>query len=91
MKAWALGIGIALVGTAATAQISPSSSPSQILVSATGTALAAPDRATISYVVRGEGATSDEATTKLRDQAKAIRVGAEQLARSQCSCAEKLR
>lgn len=78
MKAWALGAGIALMATAAAAQ---TGAPSQILVSATGTAQAAPDRATISYVVRGEGATSDEATSRLRDQAKAIRVGAEQMVR----------
>ncbi len=78
VKAWILAMGFALAATAATAQ---TSSPSQIFVSATGTALAAPDRATIAYTVRGEGATSDEATTKLRDQAKAIRAGAEQVVR----------
>ncbi|WP_267434190.1 SIMPL domain-containing protein [Sphingomonas sp. GM_Shp_1] len=78
MKAWTLGMCVALTTTAAVAQ---TSSPSQILVSATGTAQAPPDRATISYTVRGEGATSDEATTRLRDQAKTIRAGAEQVVR----------
>jgi|GEM_PF-1012512 len=78
MKTWTLGLCVALTATAAAAQTNP---PSQILVSATGTAQAPPDRATISYVVRGEGATSDEATAKLRDQARAIRTGAEQVVR----------
>lgn len=78
MKSWTLGLCFALTATAAGAQ---TSAPSQILVSATGTAQAPPDRATISYTVRGEGTTSDEATAKLRDQAKAIRAGAEQVVR----------
>lgn len=50
-------------------------SPSQILVSAVGTARTPPDMATVGFTLRGEGATSDEAAAKLRDDARAMSAG----------------
>lgn len=60
------------VGARANAQ---APSPSQILVSAIGTARTPPDMVTVGFTLRGEGATSDEATSKLRDSAKAMSTG----------------
>ena len=57
------------VSSSAEAQ-TPSSS--QILVSASGTAKTPPDMVTVGFTLRGEGVTSDEATSKLRDSAKAM-------------------
>jgi len=71
MKLAVLSIMIA-VSSSAEAQ-TPSSS--QILVSASGTAKTPPDMATVGFTLRGEGVTSDEASSKLRDNAKAMRTG----------------
>lgn len=79
MKMLTTGIAIGLTATGAAAQ--QTVEPPQIQISATGTAKTPPDRVTVRYQVRGEGATSDEATAKLRDGAKAIRTGAEGLLR----------
>jgi uncharacterized protein len=49
--------------------------PSQILVSASGTARTPPDMVTIGFTLRGEGATSDEAAAKLRDGAASMSKG----------------
>jgi uncharacterized protein YggE len=57
--------------------------PSQILVSASGTAKNAPDMATVSFTLRGEGATSDEAAEKLRDSADAVKRGVRSLLRGE--------
>ena len=78
MKRRMIGILLALSASGAIAQ---TTTPPQIQVSATGTAKTPPDRVTVAYRVRGEGATSVEATAKLRDSAKAIRNGAEGLLR----------
>ncbi|MDZ7280904.1 SIMPL domain-containing protein [Sphingomonas sanguinis] len=80
MKAATIGMVMILSASGAIAQ---TVEPPQIQVSGTGTAKAPPDRATVGYRVRGEGATSDEATTRLRDNAKAIRTGAEGLLRGE--------
>lgn len=72
-----------LLGLSATSALAqtPAVPSRQILVSAMGTARTPPDRVTVGYTVRGEGATSDEATTKLRDQVQAIRTGVQGLLR----------
>lgn len=49
--------------------------PPQILVSAIGSAMTPPDMVTVGFTLRGEGATSDEATSKLRESAKAMSTG----------------
>ena len=61
----------ALAASPAVAQ----TAPSQILVSASGTALTPPDVVTVGFTLRGEGSRSDEAVTRLRDSAKAVNVG----------------
>src|ERR1700712_2787820 len=66
-------LAILLFSGSAWAQTSPPLP--QILVSATGTAKTPPDMATIGFTLRGEGATSDEAVTKLRDDAKTMAAG----------------
>ncbi len=71
MKLAVLAIMIA-VSPSAEAQ-TPSSS--QILVSASGTAKTPPDMVTVGFTLRGEGMTSDEASSKLRDSAQAMRAG----------------
>jgi len=71
MKLAVLAIMIA-ASSSAEAQ-TPSSS--QILVSASGTAKTPPDMVTVGFTLRGEGVTSDEATSKLRDGAKAMSAG----------------
>ncbi len=74
---------VVLLGMSATNALAqtPPVPPRQILVSALGTARTPPDRVTVGYMVRGEGATSDEATAKLRDQAQTIRAGVQGLLR----------
>lgn len=52
----------------------------RILISATGTVKTQPDRATIGFTVRGEGTSSDEAMSKVRDTNAAIRSGIASLA-----------
>ncbi|MDY0958062.1 SIMPL domain-containing protein [Sphingomonas sp. CFBP8993] len=79
MRKLSLAVLAGLSTTGALAQTAQP--PRQILVSALGTARTPPDRVTVGYMVRGEGATSDEATAKLRDQAKAIRSEVEGLLR----------
>jgi len=82
MKTTWMGMVFATVTTgAATGAVAQTSSEPQIMVSAVGSAKTPPDRVAVGYNVRGEGATSDEATTKLRDTAKAIRAGAEGMLR----------
>jgi uncharacterized protein YggE len=71
MKLAVLAIMIA-VSSSAEAQ-TPSSS--QILVSASGTAKTPPDMVTVGFTLRGEGVTSDKASSKLRDSAKAMSAG----------------
>lgn len=78
MKTVMIGMLLGMSATGALAQTVP---PPQIQVSATGIAKTLPDRVTVTYQVRGEGATSDEAAAKARDSAKAIRSGAEGLLR----------
>lgn len=78
MKTVMIGMLLGMSATGALAQTVP---PPQIQVSATGIAKTLPDRVTMTYQVRGEGATSDEAAAKARDSAKAIRSGAEGLLR----------
>ena len=63
----------ALFLIAAPAQAQTASS--QILVSATGTVKTPPDMATIAFTLRGEGATSDEAATNLRNSAAKVSAG----------------
>ncbi|WP_312489845.1 SIMPL domain-containing protein [Sphingomonas sp.] len=70
-----------LLGLSATGALAQTVPPPQIQVTATGIAKTSPDRVTVAYQVRGEGTTSDEATAKARDSAKAIRTGAEGLLR----------
>lgn len=60
-------VSITIAGPAS-AQQSPS-----ILISATGTVESAPDKAFISYDLRGEGSTSDEALEQLNAREAAIR------------------
>lgn len=69
MRVLAMAILAAAPGAVANAQTPQSP---QILVAASGTARTAPDMATIGFTLRGEGATSDEAASKLRDQAAAM-------------------
>ncbi|PNU02337.1 SIMPL domain-containing protein [Novosphingobium guangzhouense] len=69
MRIVALAILMATPGSTAAAQTVQAP---QILVSASGTAKTVPDMATINFTLRGEGATSDEAASKLRDQAAAM-------------------
>jgi len=69
MRVLALVILAAAPGSVAMAQAQQAP---QILVSASGTAKTAPDMATINFTLRGEGTTSDEAATKLKDQAAAM-------------------
>ncbi len=73
---WTVPAAAALIATAtaAAAQTDPTPSP-QILVSATGMVRTAPDMVTLGFTVRGEGATSDEATAKVRDIGGTIRSG----------------
>ena len=71
MKLAVLAIMIA-VSSSAEAQ---TPSPSQILVSKSGTAKTPPDMVTVGFTLRGEGVTSDEASSKLRDSAKAMSAG----------------
>ena len=78
MKATTVGMLMLLSASGAIAQ---TTEPPQIRVSGSGTAKTLPDRATVGYRVRGEGTTSDEATARLRDTAKAIRTGVEGLLR----------
>lgn len=79
MRAMTVGMVLMMSAGGAVAQTAPPQP--QIQVSGTGTAKTPPDRATVGYQVRGEGATSDEATARLRDNAKVIRTGAEGLLR----------
>lgn len=66
------GLAIIAVSSSAGAQMPL---PSQILVSASGTAKTPPDMVTVGFTLRGEGVTSDEASSKLRDSAKAMSAG----------------
>ena len=68
----ALSVTTAFASPAAIAQ---SIDSARILVSANGTVKTPPDMVTIGYTVRGEGTTSDDAVTALRDSAKAITSG----------------
>lgn len=77
LAVWAILIA---TGSSTTAQVAPPTS--QILVSASGTARTPPDMVTLGFTVRGEGATSDEATGKLRDGSSAIRAGVTGLLRT---------
>lgn len=70
-KRASIGVALALAATPAIAQ----TAPSQILVSASGTAETPPDMVTVSFMLRGEGTTSDEAVTRLRDNAKTLSAG----------------
>jgi len=71
MKLAVLAIMIAVSSSAKAQTVSSS----QILVSASGTAKTPPDMVTVGFTLRGEGVTSDEASSKLRDSAKAMRAG----------------
>lgn len=73
MKIVTLSLLIA-AATPAVAQTTPPPTP-QILVAASGTAKTMPDMVTVGFTLRGEGVTSDEAAAKLRDGARAMRVG----------------
>ena len=66
---------VALSLVAASPAVAQPTQPSQILVSATGTARTPPDMVTIGFTLRGEGATSDEAVTRLRDGAARVSAG----------------
>ena len=68
-------VALLLITASAHAQ-APSS---QILVSATGTAKTAPDMATVSFTLRGEGTTSDEAASNLRSSALKVSAGVSSL------------
>lgn len=74
-----------LAAAPAAARVVPPAPPAapEILVSVSGAARTPPDRATITYGVRGEGTTSDEATRALADRIKAIRGGTTTLAGAQ--------
>jgi len=51
-------------------------SPPVIVITATGEARSAPDRVTVAFSLRGEGATSDQAVQRLSDAEKAVKAGA---------------
>jgi uncharacterized protein len=74
MRLLALGV---LAAAAMQAQAQAQSEPDQpqILVTATGTAKTPPDMGTISFTVRGEGRTSDEAVQKVTDLSRTISTG----------------
>ena len=71
MKIMGAAIGLAFAAASGAAQ----TPPSEILISASGTAQTPPDMVTVGFMLRGEGATSDEAVTRLRDNAKALSAG----------------
>jgi uncharacterized protein YggE len=50
-----------------------------IVITATGEAQSPPDRATVTFTIRGEGATSDEAVKRLSDAETTIKAGSASL------------
>jgi uncharacterized protein YggE len=54
-------------------------SPPAIVITATGEAQAPPDRVIVSFSLRGEGATSDQAVRQLSETERAVRAGAQGL------------
>jgi uncharacterized protein YggE len=72
MRIFALGV---LAAAAMPAQAQSETEQPQILVTATGTAKTPPDMGSVSFTVRGEGRTSDEAVQKVTDLSRTISTG----------------
>ena len=73
MKLSVIGLmAMSVIAGAPTRASSQALPASQILVSASGMARTPPDMVTVGFTLRGEGATSDEAASRLRDTAKAM-------------------